>query len=98
MAPEAGGGEPGGGEPGGAEPRGAEPRGAEPGGAEPGFVLRWREHGGQKVTQAPQTGFGHKVMVTITEAAVHGRVQIEYGEAGLTWRLWAPMRGNVDPA
>jgi PAS domain S-box-containing protein len=66
--------------------------------AEPEFVLRWREHGGPAVTRPVLTGFGQKVIVTMTEAAVHGRVEIDYGEAGLTWRLRAPMRGNVEPA
>jgi PAS domain S-box-containing protein len=65
--------------------------------AEPGFVLRWREHGGPKVFEAMPAGFGQKVIVAMTEAALHGRAEIEYGEAGLTWRLWAPMQGNVEP-
>jgi PAS domain S-box-containing protein len=90
--------------PGVAKPGVTKPGATESGGTEPGFVLRWREHGGPKVVRpmpagsGQPIGFGQKVIATMTEAAVHGRAEIEYGEAGMTWRLWAPILGNIEPA
>ncbi len=64
--------------------------------AEPEFVMTWRERGGPAVTPPTHAGFGQKVTQTMTEAALHGRVAVEYGEAGLSWTLRAPTRGNLE--
>ena len=66
--------------------------------AEPVLLMHWREQGGPAVTRPVRTGFGQLMITGMTEAAMHGGVQLEYGEAGLQWRLRAPLRGNVESA
>jgi two-component sensor histidine kinase len=54
------------------------------------FIVRWIEEGGAKVAAPIKKGFGHLVTGRIAEAALDGKVQIEFPESGLMWKLTAP--------
>jgi two-component sensor histidine kinase len=60
---------------------------------EPEFVMFWREKGGRKVVPATHAGFGQTVIRYMTEAALAGRVEIEYDQDGFSWHLRSPIRG-----
>jgi two-component sensor histidine kinase len=62
------------------------------------FCLHWLEEGGPKVEPPTRKGFGQKVMVSMVEAAVNGKVQVEYCEAGIAWRLTAPVAATLENA
>jgi PAS domain S-box-containing protein len=64
--------------------------------ATPEFVMSWREAGGPPVVPPTRTGFGHKMIVQMTEAAVRGRVDIDYRKEGFTWRLRAPASETLE--
>lgn len=55
--------------------------------AEPSFTIGWIEQGGPKVSPPERRGFGHTVIGPIAESAVDGKVEIDFLETGLTWRL-----------
>ena len=63
---------------------------------EPTFLITWQEIGGPPVHQPTRNGFGQKVIGFMAEAAVFGKVQIEYPKIGLTWALSAPTRTTLD--
>jgi two-component sensor histidine kinase len=54
------------------------------------FIVRWIEEGGAKVAAPIKKGFGHLVTGRIAEAALDGKVQIDFPESGLMWKLTAP--------
>ncbi len=62
------------------------------------FEMQWLEEGGPRVTAPIRTGFGRKVIVSMVEHAVKGKVDVDYPETGLTWKLRAPIRSALDTA
>jgi PAS domain S-box-containing protein len=58
----------------------------------PRFVMSWLEDGGPKVVAPARGGFGQVVIGRLAEASVQGVAEIEYGDAGLSWNLSAPLR------
>ena len=57
---------------------------------QPGFTLQWLEEGGPEVTSPNRKGFGTTVIGRMAEAAVEGKVEIEYRTLGLYWKLTVP--------
>ncbi|MGL4287579.1 MAG: sensor histidine kinase, partial [Phreatobacter sp.] len=55
------------------------------------FVLIWTESGGPVVSAPAQLGFGHIVLVRMTEASLHARAAISYQPSGLEWSVEAPL-------
>ena len=64
---------------------------------ESAFSISWREIGGPIVSEPKQRGFGQKVIGSMLEAAVFGKVQIDYPQSGLTWSLSAPLAITLEP-
>jgi two-component sensor histidine kinase len=60
-------------------------------GDEPQLNLQWIEEGGVKVSAPTRKGFGFLVVGSIAEAALEGKVEMNFLETGLTWRLRAPF-------
>jgi two-component sensor histidine kinase/DNA-binding response OmpR family regulator len=58
-------------------------------GDEPSFTIGWIEQGGPKISPPKRKGFGHTVIGPIAESAVDGKVEIDFLEAGLAWKLSA---------
>ncbi len=54
------------------------------------FTMTWSEQDGPPPTLTRRPGFGHTVMVQMAKHALEARVHLEYGEAGVIWRLLAP--------
>jgi len=52
---------------------------------------RWR-----KVSAPTRKGFGHLVIGTIAEAALEGKVEMEFLESGLTWQLSGLARDALE--
>ena len=61
------------------------------GGDEPLLNLQWIEDGGVKVSAPTRKGFGYLVVGSIAEAALEGKVEMNFLETGLTWKLSAPF-------
>ena len=62
----------------------------------PTFTMRWLEEGGPKVTQPTRLGYGQVVIGRMAESAVHGTVEIDYRESGLSWKLSAPIADTME--
>lgn len=62
---------------------------------EPRFVMSWRENGGPKVVAPTRSGFGQIVIGRMAEASVQGVAEINYGSAGLSWNLDAPLKNAL---
>jgi two-component sensor histidine kinase len=60
--------------------------------AKPQFLMSWLEDGGPKVVAPARAGFGQIVIGRMAEASVQGVAKIEYGDAGLSWNLSAPLK------
>jgi two-component sensor histidine kinase len=58
--------------------------------------MQWAEEGGPKVSVPTRKGFGSLVMGTIVESALGGKVEIDFRESGLTWKLSAPVSEGVE--
>ena len=58
--------------------------------------MRWLEEGGPKVEPPIRRGFGQMVIGRMTESAVDGKVEVEYRESGLSWKLSAPVGGTLE--
>jgi PAS domain S-box-containing protein len=65
-------------------------------GREPLLTMQWAEEGGPKVSVPTRKGFGSLVMGTIVESALGGKVEIDFRESGLTWKLSAPVSEGVE--
>jgi PAS domain S-box-containing protein len=63
---------------------------------EPMFCIQWREVDGPKVETPTRNGFGRKVIVSMAEHAVKGKVVVDYPENGVSWKLVAPVRFTLD--
>ena len=56
----------------------------------PTLTMRWLEEGGPHVSPPTHIGFGQIVIGAMAEAAVHGKVDLDYRKSGLLWTLIAP--------
>ncbi len=54
---------------------------------EPLFTMKWAEERGPKISVPGKKGFGSVVMGPIVESALGGKVEIDFPESGLTWKL-----------
>ncbi len=57
------------------------------------FVMWWSEVGGPPVQSPQREGFGQVVIGRATEAAVDGKVEVEFAPEGFRWTLDAPLDG-----
>lgn len=55
------------------------------------FVLVWTEAGGPPVRAPEELGFGHLVLVRMTEASLQARAAMHYEPTGVEWSLEAPL-------
>lgn len=55
------------------------------------FVLIWTETGGPPVSAPVELGFGHLVLMRMTEASLQARAAIRYEPRGVEWSLEAPL-------
>jgi two-component sensor histidine kinase/CheY-like chemotaxis protein len=60
------------------------------------FNIRWAEEEGAKVLAPTRKGFGHLVIGRIVESAVSGKVDMNFFESGLIWKLSAPVTGALE--
>jgi two-component sensor histidine kinase len=60
-------------------------------GSSPAFRISWIEIGGPAVTPPSKRGFGHRVMVELTEQQLDATVRLEYPSLGLVWEVVAPI-------
>jgi two-component sensor histidine kinase/DNA-binding response OmpR family regulator len=60
-------------------------------GDEPLFAIHWVEERGPKVFAPTRRGFGHLVIGPIAESALGGRVDLDFLETGISWKLSAPL-------
>lgn len=58
--------------------------------------LRWTETGGPPVSPPPARGFGTRVLVEMTQAALQGKVTLDYRPEGLVWEVTAPVEGLLE--
>ena len=58
--------------------------------------MQWVEERGPKVSAPIRRGFGSLVMGPIVESALGGKVEIDFLESGLTWKLSAPVADGVE--
>jgi two-component sensor histidine kinase len=54
------------------------------------FAMSWIERDGPPVSPPDHRGFGTVVLKTLAERSVGGAVDLDYGAAGVTWRLTCP--------
>ena len=66
-------------------------------GAKPTFEMSWREEGGPSVAPPTRKGFGHSIIGRLMDAAVQGATDIRFDEAGMSWRLSAPIVNTISP-
>jgi two-component sensor histidine kinase len=57
----------------------------------PAFRISWTEIGGPIAAPPPKRGFGHRVMVELTEHQLDATVRLEYPSSGLVWELVASV-------
>ncbi len=63
---------------------------------EPVFSIQWIEEGGAPVSVPIRKGFGQLVIGTIAEAALGGKVELDFPETGLVWKLRAPVADALE--
>jgi len=63
---------------------------------EPLFTMEWTEECGPTVSVPTQKGFGSLVMGPIVESALGGKVEIDFLENGLTWKLSALVASALE--
>ena len=56
------------------------------------FNLTWLEAGGPEVKPITHRGFGYSVLMEQTAWALSGKVEAQYPNSGLIWKLWAPLQ------
>ena len=64
---------------------------------EPLFTMQWTEECGPTVHAPPRRGFGSLVMGPIVKSALGGKVEIDFLDSGLTWKLSAPVASALEP-
>ena len=60
------------------------------------FCMDWVEEGGPKVTAPTRKGFGQKVIVSMIEGALRGKVKVEYRETGVCWSVRSPIQHTIE--
>jgi CheY-like chemotaxis protein len=65
---------------------------------EDAFTMSWCERGGPPVTAPPRKGFGSTVINTLAEQSLDGKVDLEFKETGLSWRMRCPGAQVIDRA
>jgi two-component sensor histidine kinase len=60
------------------------------------FTMSWTEREGPRVSAPKQRGFGTIVMETMAERSVDGKIDLDYGPSGLTWRLTCPTANVLE--
>jgi PAS domain S-box-containing protein len=60
------------------------------------FTISWREQGGPPVSPPSQTGFGSTVIGALAETSLDAKVDLDFLETGLRWRLRCPAAGVVE--
>jgi len=60
--------------------------------------LSWREHGGPVVEKPPRLGFGSRMLVSLAERQLGGRVEFDWRPEGLAVTLTLPARHLVPEA
>ena len=63
---------------------------------EPLFTMQWTEECGPKVSAPAQKGFGSLVIGPIVELALGGKVEIDFLETGLAWKLSARVADALE--
>ncbi len=63
----------------------------------PQFELTWTEGGGPTVNRPTRRGFGYRVLVRMAEHQLDAKVDLDYAEEGVSWRLVAQLARMVDP-
>jgi len=66
-------------------------------GVKPTFEMSWQEEGGPPVAPPTRKGFGHSIIGRLMDAAVQGATDIRFDEAGMSWRLSAPIPNTISP-
>jgi two-component sensor histidine kinase len=61
------------------------------------FEMGWIERNGPSVSPPQRRGFGTIVMQEMAERSVDGRVELDYGRSGVTWRLTCPTAKALEP-
>jgi PAS domain S-box-containing protein len=61
------------------------------------FTMSWTERDGPPVFPPQRRGFGTIVMQEMAERSVDGRVELDYGLSGVTWRLTCPAANVLEP-
>lgn len=52
--------------------------------------LSWREVGGPEVKPPKKSGFGRMLVKRLVETALDGKVDLDFAEEGVRWRLRFP--------
>jgi PAS domain S-box-containing protein len=60
------------------------------------FEMRWCEQGGPEIVEPARRGFGHRVIVRMTEDALDGQVSLTHPATGLVWALTAPAASVLE--
>ncbi len=60
------------------------------------FTMSWREEGGPPVAPPSMKGFGSKVIGPLAESSLDARVDLDFRETGLFWRLQCPASGVIE--
>jgi PAS domain S-box-containing protein len=63
---------------------------------EPLFTMQWLEEDGPAVVPPNRKGFGHMVIERMAADSVDGKVEIEYRESGVHWKLSAPLSKLIE--
>jgi two-component sensor histidine kinase len=65
-------------------------------GTEPLFTMQWAEEHGPKVSAPTRKGFGSLIMGPVLESALGGKVEIDFRESGLIWKLSALVSDGLE--
>jgi two-component sensor histidine kinase len=65
----------------------------------PEFTIVWKELGGPPTDVPGDEGFGTKVLLRLTPAALSGTSRLEATEEGILWTLTVPLSAvtDIDP-
>jgi two-component sensor histidine kinase/DNA-binding response OmpR family regulator len=63
---------------------------------DPLFSIQWIEEDGVPVAVPARKGFGHLVIGAIAESAMGGKVELDFPETGLVWKLCAPVADALE--
>ncbi len=60
------------------------------------LLFRWSETDGPPVAPPQQRGFGTRVLIEMTQAALQGKVTLDYRPEGLRWEVSAPLENLLE--